>query len=71
VPADLRRLMRTYFWICLFTSYRITANQLIESNVIPIANNEFKNIYIYIRLHSDFEGKLLVIHIFLFLCSLP
>jgi hypothetical protein len=36
-------LMRTYFWISLFTSYRITANQLIESNVILIANKELKN----------------------------
>jgi hypothetical protein len=36
-----RRLMRTYFWISLFTSYRITANELIESNVILIANKEF------------------------------
>jgi hypothetical protein len=33
-----RRLMRTYFWISLFTSYRITANYLIESNVILIAS---------------------------------
>jgi hypothetical protein len=34
--------MRTYFWISLFMSYRITANYLIESNVILIANKEFK-----------------------------
>jgi hypothetical protein len=34
--------MRTYFWIILFTSYRITANYLIEPNVILIANKEFK-----------------------------
>jgi hypothetical protein len=32
--------MRTYFWISLFTSYR----KLIESNVIMIANKEFKKI---------------------------
>jgi hypothetical protein len=36
--------MRTYFWISLFTSYRITANYLIEYNVILIANKEFKKI---------------------------
>jgi hypothetical protein len=36
--------MRTYFWISLFTSYRITVNQLIESNVILIANKEFKKL---------------------------
>jgi hypothetical protein len=34
--------MRTYHWISLFMSYRITANYLIESNVILIANKEFK-----------------------------
>jgi hypothetical protein len=34
--------MRTYFWIRLFTSYRITENYLIESNVIVTANKEFK-----------------------------
>jgi hypothetical protein len=38
--------MRTYFWISLFTPYRITANELIESNVILIANKEFKKISI-------------------------
>jgi hypothetical protein len=43
-----RRLMRTYFWISLFTSYRITANQLIESNAIMIANKEFKQIFILV-----------------------
>jgi hypothetical protein len=37
-----RRLMKTYFWISLFKSHRITANYLIESNVILIANKEFK-----------------------------
>jgi hypothetical protein len=36
--------MRTYFWISLFTSHRITANQLIESNVILIANKELKKL---------------------------
>jgi hypothetical protein len=36
-----RRLMRTYFWISIFVSYRITTNYLIESNVILIANKEF------------------------------
>jgi hypothetical protein len=36
--------VRTYFWISLFTSYRITANQLTESNVILIANKEFRKI---------------------------
>jgi hypothetical protein len=41
-----RRLIRTYFWISLFTSYRITANSLIECNVILIANKELKNIYL-------------------------
>jgi hypothetical protein len=34
--------MRTYFWISLFMSYRITANQLIQSNVILIANKGFR-----------------------------
>jgi hypothetical protein len=37
-----RTLMRTYFWINLFTSHRITAFYLIEYNVILIANKEFK-----------------------------
>jgi hypothetical protein len=33
--------MRTYFWISLFISYRITENLLIASNVILIANKQF------------------------------
>jgi hypothetical protein len=33
--------MRTYFWISLFISYRIEANQLIKSNVILVANKGF------------------------------
>jgi hypothetical protein len=41
VSHPKRRLIRTYFWISLFTSYRITANYLIESNVILIPNKEF------------------------------
>jgi hypothetical protein len=34
--------MRTYFWISLFAFYRITANYLIEFNVILSDNKEFK-----------------------------
>jgi hypothetical protein len=36
--------MRTSFWISLFTSYRITENQLIESNVILIPYKEIKKL---------------------------
>jgi hypothetical protein len=43
VPADLRkRIMRTYHWISLFKSYIETANYLIESKVILIANKRVK-----------------------------
>jgi hypothetical protein len=34
--------MRTYFWISPFTSYRITANYLIESKVILIVKKRVK-----------------------------
>jgi hypothetical protein len=37
-----KRLMRTYFWISLFMSYKITANWLIESNVILILIKSLK-----------------------------
>jgi hypothetical protein len=60
--------MRTYFWISLFTSHRITANQLIESNVILIANKEFKKNYIVlyytsIMLRSTLSSAISVIGI--------
>jgi hypothetical protein len=35
----------TYFWINLFTSFRITANWLIDSNLILIANKELKKLF--------------------------
>jgi hypothetical protein len=37
--------MRTYHWISLFKSYIETANQLIESKVILIANKRVKIIF--------------------------
>jgi hypothetical protein len=46
--------MRTYFWISLFTSFRISANSLIESNVILIASKELKKNIFY-----SIQGKVL------------
>jgi hypothetical protein len=53
-----RRLMRTYFWISLFMPYRITANYLIESNVILIANKELKNCTIHF---VEYRGDICVL----------
>jgi hypothetical protein len=50
--------MRTYFWISLFTSYRITAKYLIGSDVILIANKDFKKSLQVVR--GDGKGTELV-----------